>query len=89
MPGVDSFDNFLVCLAALLISSILLRMRWQSLKSLAEAQALAEDRATTDELTDLLNRRGLQHAIPGLVAVADALRASVRGSDLVARWGGR
>ena len=115
----------IVSVAALLVSSVLLRMRLRSLDALADASELAQRLAVTDELTGLLNRHGLQAQIPRLVAMSGrldstmfaifvdidglklandrhghafgdevievaghAVLASVRGGDLVARYGG-
>ena len=118
-------DAFLVCVASLLISALFLRLRMKTLAALADAQAVVERDATSDPLTGVLNRTGIDRELPGLfasarrtgeqvlvwfvdvrglkaandrfghefgdvviVAVAHALRASVRANDLVARWGG-
>ncbi len=115
----------IVSLAAVLVSSVLLRTRLRSIDDLADASELARQLAVTDELTGLLNRHGLQAQIPRLVAMSSrldntmfaifvdidglklandrhghafgdevievaghAVLASVRGGDLVARYGG-
>jgi diguanylate cyclase (GGDEF)-like protein len=104
---------------------LLLSLRLRSLSELAVARAAAERMATTDPLTGVLNRHGLELMAPVLVAsakrygqpmvvwfadidglkaandgyghalgdhiitvVADAITASTREGDLVARWGG-
>jgi diguanylate cyclase (GGDEF)-like protein len=124
-PGVAVADSVLVCVAALLISALLLRLRMKALDDLAETQVQLDHQATYDPLTDVLNRNGLERAIPSvsataqrsgaqvlvwfcdvrglkqandthghafgdaiIQATADALRASVRANDLIARWGG-
>ena len=63
----------IVSVAALLASSVLLRMRLRSLDALADASDLAQRLAVTDELTGLLNRHGLQAQIPRLVAMSGRL----------------
>ncbi len=111
--------------AALSIGAMLLFGRLRSIDALADATELARQLAVTDELTDLLNRHGLQARVGVLTAMAArldtpifavfvdidglkvandryghvfgdevittaarALQDSVRGGDLVARWGG-
>jgi diguanylate cyclase (GGDEF)-like protein len=69
-PGVDPIDDALVCAAALLISSILLRLRMKALDELAESQVLLDHQATYDPLTDVLNRNGLERAMPSVSAAA-------------------
>lgn len=123
-PGHPA-EWMIVSVAALLVSSVLLRTRLRSLDDLADASELARRLAVTDELTGLLNRHGLQAQIPRLVAMSSrldntmfalfididglklandrhghafgdevieaaghAVLASVRGGDLVARYGG-
>lgn len=123
-PGHPS-EWLLGSLAALLVSSLLLRTRLRSLDALGDASELARRLAVTDELTGLLNRHGLQAQIPRLIAMSSrldntmfaifvdidglkvandrhghsfgdevievaghAVLASVRGGDLVARYGG-
>jgi diguanylate cyclase (GGDEF)-like protein len=105
--------------------ALLMAVRLGSLSDLALARATAERLATTDALTGVLNRHGLELMAPVLVAsakrygqpmvvwfadidglkaandgyghalgdrvirvVADAITASTREGDLVARWGG-
>jgi diguanylate cyclase (GGDEF)-like protein len=112
-------------IVALLAGAFLLALRIRSLSELALARATAERLATTDPLTGVLNRHGLELLAPilltsakrygqpmvvwfadidGLKAVndghghalgdriitvvADAITASTREGDLVARWGG-
>jgi diguanylate cyclase (GGDEF)-like protein len=112
-------------IVALLAGALLLALRIRSLSELALARATAERLATTDPLTGVLNRHGLELLAPilltsakrygqpmvvwfadidGLKAandghghalgdrvitvVADAITASTREGDLVARWGG-
>ncbi len=69
-PGADPVDDTLVCAAALLISSILLRLRMKALDQLAESQVLLDHQATYDPLTDVLNRNGLERALPSVSATA-------------------
>jgi len=112
-------------LVAVSAGGLLLALRASSLSALAEARATADRLATTDALTGVLNRHGLELMAPVLVAsakrygqpmvvwfadidglkaandtgghangdriitlVADALTASTREGDLIARWGG-
>jgi diguanylate cyclase (GGDEF)-like protein len=123
-PGHPA-EWMIVSIAALLVSSVLLRTRLRSLDALADASELARRLAVTDELTGLLNRHGLQAQVPRLSAMSGrldnrmfaifvdidglklandrhghafgdevieaaghAVLASVRGGDLVARYGG-
>jgi diguanylate cyclase (GGDEF)-like protein len=124
-PGGAVVDSALVCLAGVLISAVLLRLRMKALDDLAETQAQLDHQATYDPLTDVLNRNGVGRVIPSVSATAlrtgaqvlvwfidvrglkqandahghafgdavirataDALRASVRANDVIARWGG-
>jgi diguanylate cyclase (GGDEF)-like protein len=66
-------EDALVCVAAILISSVLLRLRMNALGDLADTQARLDHQATYDPMTDVLNRNGLERAIP---AVAGAARRS-------------
>jgi diguanylate cyclase (GGDEF)-like protein len=75
-PTVVFVESFLVCAAAVLISGLLLRLRMSALDALADAQARLDDQATSDPLTHVLNRHGLERAIPGLTASAQ--RAGTR-----------
>lgn len=112
-------------LSALVISGVLLSMRLRLLRELADSEHRNALLSTSDDLTGLLNRRGLEERLPLLWAdaarrgepirvcfldvrglkrandefghdfgdlvimdVADAIRATVRGGDLVGRWGG-
>jgi diguanylate cyclase len=111
--------------ASLVVSGVLLSMRLHLLRELADSERRNALLSTSDTLTGLLNRRGLEERLPTLWAdaarrdepmrvcfldvrglkrandehghdfgdlvirdVADAIRATVRGGDLVARWGG-
>lgn len=69
-PGVDVVDSTLVCAAGLLISAVLLRLRMKALDDLAESQVQLDHQATYDPLTDVLNRNGLERAIPSVSATA-------------------
>jgi hypothetical protein len=68
--GARAADSLLVCTAAVLVSTALLRQRVNYLDSQADAIIRIEHIAVSDNLTDLLNRNGLERAIPGLVATA-------------------
>ena len=57
-------------MAGLLISAVLLRLRMKALDDLAESQAQLDHQATYDPLTDVLNRNGLERAIPSVSATA-------------------
>jgi diguanylate cyclase (GGDEF)-like protein len=111
--------------ASVVVSGVLLSMRLVLLRELADSERRNTLLSTSDALTGLLNRRGLEERLPTLWAdaerrsepvrvcfldvrglkrandehghdfgdlvisdVADALRATVRGGDLSARWGG-
>jgi diguanylate cyclase (GGDEF)-like protein len=71
--GHAALDWTLAALAALLIGAVLLRVRMRSVNQLAEASALIQKLATTDELTGLLNRHGLAMQLD--VVSANAERA--------------
>jgi diguanylate cyclase (GGDEF)-like protein len=122
---VGAVDWGIGILASLVTSGVLLSMRLQLLRELADSERRNALLSTSDVLTGLLNRRGLEERLPTLWAdaarrgepmrvcfldvrglkrandehghdfgdlvirdVADAIRATVRGGDLVARWGG-
>jgi diguanylate cyclase (GGDEF)-like protein len=55
---------------AIMVGALFLRLRMQSLAELAEAKATADRLATTDPLTGVLNRHGLDLTAPVLVASA-------------------
>ena len=121
----DSRGWIAAYLVAVSAGGLLLALRVTSLSALAEARETADRLATTDALTGVLNRHGLELMAPVLVAsakrygqpmvvwfadidglkaandtgghangdgvirlVADAITASTREGDLVARWGG-
>lgn len=52
--------------AALVISGVLLRLRLRLLRELADAERAAAAMATSDALTGLLNRRGLDERLPAV-----------------------
>ena len=79
-PGVAVTDSALVCVAGLLISAVLLRLRMKALDDLAESQAQLDHQATFDVLTDVLNRNGLERAIPSVSATA------LRSGEKVLVW---
>jgi diguanylate cyclase (GGDEF)-like protein len=79
-PGVVFVETYLVCVASVLISSVLLRMRVKTLGALADAQALAVHQSMTDPMTDTLNRHGLERSIASLVATAG------RSGDRILVW---
>jgi diguanylate cyclase (GGDEF)-like protein len=123
-PGHAS-EWILVSVGATLAGALLLKVRLVRIYELADANARLHETAVSDELTGLLNRRGLQDQVPRLaalaqrldkpafalfadveglkvandrhghrfgdevlIACAQALSASVRSEDYVARWGG-
>jgi diguanylate cyclase (GGDEF)-like protein len=79
-PGVAVVDSVLVCVAGLLIGAVLLRLRTKALDDLAESQAQLDHQATYDPMTDVLNRNGLERAIPAVTATA------LRSGDRVLVW---
>ncbi len=79
-PGVAITDSVLVCVAGLLISAVLLRLRMKALDDLAESQVQLDHQATYDPMTDVLNRNGLERAIPSVTATA------LRSGDRVLVW---
>jgi diguanylate cyclase (GGDEF)-like protein len=68
-PG--GYADLIVCVAAALVSGLLLRLRLRAIDELADSQAQLERKATIDELTDTLNRAGLVRSAPALVAGAE------------------
>jgi diguanylate cyclase (GGDEF)-like protein len=62
----DPADWVVAWLAAVAVSSVLLRLRLRSIDALADAIGSAWQAALTDELTGLRNRRGLQEASTAL-----------------------
>jgi diguanylate cyclase (GGDEF)-like protein len=69
-PGVAVVDATLVCVASILVSAVLLRLRIHALADLADVQAQLDHQAMYDPLTAALNRNGLERAVPGLVGAA-------------------
>jgi diguanylate cyclase (GGDEF)-like protein len=69
-PIGQAGDWILVALTAAGIGAILLRIRLQSIIALADANALAKELATLDQLTGALNRHGLLEHAPDLWATA-------------------
>jgi diguanylate cyclase (GGDEF)-like protein len=63
-------DWLTVSVTSLLVSALLLLTRLRSIYRLADAQDLAERLATTDELTGLLNRHGLQAQLTRMQSMA-------------------
>lgn len=80
MPDVVFSEVFLVCVVATFIGAALLRQRVKSLDALADAQSVIQHQATLDPMTEVLNRGGLERAIPALVANAQ------RNGDDVLVW---
>jgi diguanylate cyclase (GGDEF)-like protein len=68
--GPQWLDWTLASIAAVTISAVLLRTRLRSVDLLADASALVQRLATTDELTGLINRHGLTLQLTSLVANA-------------------
>ena len=69
-PGGRGAESFTVALTALLVGAMLLLTRLRSIYGLADAQDLAQQLATTDELTGLLNRHGLQAQLGRMTSMA-------------------
>lgn len=69
----DAVDWILASLTALCIGALLLRFRIAGLRALADAQDHVQRLATTDELTGLLNRHGLQSQLDRLTSMATRL----------------
>jgi diguanylate cyclase (GGDEF)-like protein len=63
--------DVIACVTALLVSAVLLRLRIRALDALAESQEQLAYQATCDVLSGVLNRNGLQRAIPGIVGSAE------------------
>lgn len=76
-PGRALANDVLVCLAALLVGAVLLRLRIRALDTLADYQARLDRQATYDPLSGVLNRNGMLRAIPGIVAAAQRAAESV------------
>ncbi len=68
-PGGDA--DVLVCVAAIVVSAFLLRLRLLAVNALADSNARLERQALLDAMTDTLNRTGLARAVPGLLATAE------------------
>lgn len=68
--GNSAMDWAVAAVAAALIGAVLLRTRLRSIDALADVTSLAGRLATTDALTGLLNRRGLELQVPNLTANA-------------------
>ncbi len=76
-PIGQAADWIIVSLTAAGIGAILLRIRLQSIISLADATALAKELATQDQLTGTLNRHGLLEHLPDLWATAGRFNEGV------------
>jgi diguanylate cyclase (GGDEF)-like protein len=76
-PRVTIVEDTLVCVAALLISAVLLRLRMNALGDLADTQARLDHQATYDPMTDVLNRNGLERALPSVAGTARRSGAQV------------
>lgn len=69
--------DVIACVTALLVGAVLLRLRIRALDALADSQAQLAHQATYDALTGVLNRNGLQQAMPAVVATAERSGQSV------------
>jgi diguanylate cyclase (GGDEF)-like protein len=67
----DPADWIVAWLAAVAVSSVLLRLRLRSIDALADAITAAHRASITDELTGLLNRRGLHENVRSGTWVAE------------------
>ncbi len=67
---VEVRENSLVCASALLVGAILLQLRLSALSDLADMQVELARQAAYDPLTEVLNRNGLERAIPAFLATA-------------------
>lgn len=68
--GQITLDWTVAGVAAILLGAMLMRIRIRSVNAVADATSRARQLATTDALTGLLNRRGLQMQLPSLTANA-------------------
>ncbi|MDI1290397.1 MAG: diguanylate cyclase, partial [bacterium] len=69
--GQSWIDWTTVALLSAAVGLLLLGARLRGINALADANAVAKELATTDELTRLLNRHGLLEHIPRLTSTAD------------------
>ena len=76
-PPVDATDWVIASLAALAIGMTLLWIRLRSINELGDLSDLVKELATKDQLTGLLNRRGIEDRIPELAATALRHKESV------------
>jgi diguanylate cyclase (GGDEF)-like protein len=70
-------DWAFLALTATLASALLLLVRLQSLRAQAVAVVQANEMATTDPLTGVLNRRGLENVLPTFAASAKRLLLTI------------
>lgn len=73
----DVLGWLLVGLAAVVVSTVALRVRLGGLDALADATFENATHATRDPLTDMLNRRGIEQRMDELIAVAQRQDAEV------------
>lgn len=66
----DAVEYALVATSAIAIGLVLLRRRLAAVDELADAQAAVEESASTDALTGVFNRRGLQEHLDPMMALA-------------------
>jgi diguanylate cyclase (GGDEF)-like protein len=71
--GHNWLDWTFAAIGSVLIGALLLRARLRSIDALADATALVQRLATTDELTGALNRHGLAFQLDALAANARRL----------------
>ncbi len=70
-PPAEATDWVIASVAAVAIGMALLGLRLRSISEMGELSARVEALATEDQLTGLLNRRGVERSVRGLVALAD------------------
>lgn len=70
-PSGQATDWVIASVAAVVIGMALLWLRLRGISEMGELTDRIESMATEDQLTGLLNRRGIERNVPGLVAMAD------------------
>ncbi len=77
-PG--GYGDLMVCVAAVLVGGLLLRLRLGAIDAIADSNARLERQALLDGMSDTFNRAGLARSVPGLLASAE------RSGDDVLAW---
>ncbi len=76
-PASETVEWVFLAVCAAMAGAVLLQVRMRSMRTLAAAVVRAHDAATTDPLTEALNRRGLDDRLASFSAMARRLRQPV------------